>query len=294
MAHQRQTPLSWGGVCVAVRPLPDELPAAPSSTGSCGSFIRTGRPAARERLPSVREMAGRSRRERQHGPRASTRGSRTTASSSPVRARDLRLRRRPPLAELGELAAAALAGARVDEGVEARSSRSHICTRSSSHAPDGPAPVRARHDGLDFPEPALEPDRATPGSRPRVCRRRELRRQIARLEAELAAFPRELQPPPDPGLLTPTAAGSPGVEELERTRDSLLDPDRRGPRGGQIASACARAPRARIRDAMVADPEANRWELGLERADIGDPGCKEWRVTPRDQPRLECRWAGGA
>ncbi len=51
--------------------------------------------------------------------------------------------------------------------------------------------------------------------------RRELRRQIARLEAELATYPHDL--PRDLPTAPRRASGHvAGVEELERTRDTLI------------------------------------------------------------------------
>jgi DNA-binding transcriptional regulator YhcF (GntR family) len=114
-----------------------------------------------------------------------------------------------------------------------------------------------------------------------VGARRELRRQIGRLEAQLASYRRDLEslgPPrisqPEPRIAT--------AAELERTRDALLH---------QLATARnAAAQRARrerrareVRDAMVADPAAHRWEV-VSSADTGEEGCATWQSEPRLGP----------
>ncbi|HEY5816747.1 MAG TPA: hypothetical protein VIS95_10495, partial [Solirubrobacterales bacterium] len=82
--------------------------------------------------------------------------------------------------------------------------------------------------------------------------RRELRRQIARLEAELAAYPRDLPRdlPTAPRRAGPHVAG---VEELERTRDTLI-------------AQLSEAQRAAERRARVAGRERAREASPLERA----------------------------
>jgi DNA-binding transcriptional regulator YhcF (GntR family) len=108
--------------------------------------------------------------------------------------------------------------------------------------------------------------------------RRELRRQIGRLEAQLAGYQRDLE------LLAPEpvpASGSPRIAtaaELERTRDALL---RR--LAAARAAGAARARRERrareVRDAIVADPKAHRWEV-VSSDETGEPGCATWQVSP--------------
>jgi DNA-binding transcriptional regulator YhcF (GntR family) len=114
-----------------------------------------------------------------------------------------------------------------------------------------------------------------------VGARRELRRQIGRLEAQLASYRRDLEslgPPP----LTPPEPRIASAEELERTRDSLLH---------QLATARATAAqrarrerRAReVRDALIADPGAHRWEV-VSSAETGEEGCATWQSEPRLGP----------
>lgn len=115
---------------------------------------------------------------------------------------------------------------------------------------------------------------------PEGVARRELRRQIGKLEAELAAYP----PGPahssaPPRLAEPRVAG---VAELAVTRDTLL---------GELATARSaavdrsrRERRAReVRDAIVADPTTHRWEV-VSAAETGEDGCLTWEVSPRMGP----------
>jgi DNA-binding transcriptional regulator YhcF (GntR family) len=115
---------------------------------------------------------------------------------------------------------------------------------------------------------------------PEGAARRELRRQIGKLESELAAYP------PDPDRWSaPARAVEPriaGVAELAATRDALL---------GDLAAArntaalrSRREGRAReVRDAIVADPAAHRWEV-VSAAETGEEGCTTWQVAPRMGP----------
>jgi hypothetical protein len=111
--------------------------------------------------------------------------------------------------------------------------------------------------------------------------RRELRRQIGQLEAELASYSRD-EPSPGPAPFTPNEPRIAGVPELAATRDELLQ---------RVAAARAssvqrsrRERRAReVRDAMVADPGDHRWEV-VTSAETGEPGCSTWRVEPRMGP----------
>jgi hypothetical protein len=115
---------------------------------------------------------------------------------------------------------------------------------------------------------------------PEGSARRELRRQIGKLEAELAAYP------PDPSSaavpIHPAEPRIAGVAELSATRDALL---------GELAAARAgaakrsrRERRAReVRDAIVADPSAHRWEV-VSAAETGEDGCLTWQVSPRMGP----------
>jgi len=127
--------------------------------------------------------------------------------------------------------------------------------------------------GHELPDVGVEADEA--------AARRELRRQIARLEAELAAYPdarsgRETHPALRPKGHLPTFA------ELSTTRDELM---------GRLSDARAKAERKGVRqerahgrrEQIIGDPEQHRWtRVGNE--ECGDPGCGETRAVPRFGP----------
>ncbi len=111
--------------------------------------------------------------------------------------------------------------------------------------------------------------------------RTELRRQIARLEAELAtvfasAFPRKqiewgVAPAGGPRML--------GVGELEQVRDALATriAEARGTldRRGEVEAAN----RERLEE-MIAEPAEHKW-VRISNQDIGEPGCRHWHSRPR-------------
>jgi hypothetical protein len=111
--------------------------------------------------------------------------------------------------------------------------------------------------------------------------RAELRRQIARLELELAelftsAFPRggisyEVAPAGGPRLL--------GIAELEGLRDSLLSriADVRG-----ILRDCGYVEERNreLLERVIAEPERYRW-VQISNEDIGEPGCRHWHSRPK-------------
>jgi hypothetical protein len=111
--------------------------------------------------------------------------------------------------------------------------------------------------------------------------RHELRRQIARLEAALAAYARDL--PREPA--TPTRRDAPrvaGVEELEQTRDALIDQLLAGQRAAE--ERARREARARARqEAMLRQPELHKWQA-VSAEEAGEPGCVDYRVQPRFGP----------
>jgi hypothetical protein len=112
--------------------------------------------------------------------------------------------------------------------------------------------------------------------------RAELRRQIGRLERELAglfaeAFQRiEIDTAVPAGVVEPRIAG---LGELERIRDALA---------ARISEArAALAQRVELEtsnrealERMLADPSAHKWER-ISRADIGEPGCGHWHSRPQ-------------
>ena len=109
----------------------------------------------------------------------------------------------------------------------------------------------------------------------------ELRSQIARMERQLGelfadAFPRK-------GIdWTVGAAGGPrvlGLEELERTRDTLAD--RIAGARAELARRADEEQRNReLVERMIADPADHRW-VRVRNEDAGEPSCKHWHTRPR-------------
>ncbi|MGZ8667721.1 MAG: hypothetical protein ACXWZM_11515 [Solirubrobacterales bacterium] len=109
----------------------------------------------------------------------------------------------------------------------------------------------------------------------------ELRRQIARLERELAglfasAYPRReiewgVAPAGGPRML--------GVGELEEVRDALAVrvAEARGEidRRGEIEEA-----NRELLEWMIAEPAEHKW-VRISNEDIGETGCRHWHSRPR-------------
>lgn len=108
--------------------------------------------------------------------------------------------------------------------------------------------------------------------------RRELRRQIARLERELGAYPPDGREPLDfnPGAYMPS------TEELERVRDRLLEELERAKRAE--GERLERESQARRRlEEMILDPGSFKFRA-VSGAEVGEPGCKRYWATPRMGP----------
>jgi hypothetical protein len=111
--------------------------------------------------------------------------------------------------------------------------------------------------------------------------RTDLRRQIAKLEAELArlfgsAFPRtgiewRVAAPGGPRML--------GVAGLEQVRDSLADRLAEA-RGELDARGRVEAAGRELVEEMYADPAAHKW-MRVAREDVGERGCGHWHSRPR-------------
>jgi hypothetical protein len=186
--------------------------------------------------------------------------------------------------EVERIAAEAIAAAQ-EAGVDARDVA--IVALVSAALPDGlaeglpeePAEIAPSDDDLAELARELELDDAWLEADETVARR-ELRRQIGRLEAQLAGYTRELEPPAE--AVRPAEPRIAGAAELERTRDALLR---------QLAAARAAAERRalrerrarEVRDAIVADPAGHRWEV-VSSAETGEEGCLTWEVAPRMGP----------
>jgi GntR family transcriptional regulator len=187
----------------------DELPVGLQLTWRLRALIATGRLASGERLPSFRRLADWA------GVNVNT-----------VRAVYAGLERE------GLVVSRQGQGTFVAEGIEAAAQLEEIATdalRRAGEAGLSPrelavvASVCASMPGA-LDEAAAEPPGDLPdpaGESEAIEVRHELRRQIARLEAELAAYPADL--PRDLPTAPRRASGHvAGVEELERTRDTLI------------------------------------------------------------------------
>jgi DNA-binding transcriptional regulator YhcF (GntR family) len=142
----------------------------------------------------------------------------------------------------------------------------------------GSGPQGAESLGPPDPEAAL----VEPGEEEARAARHALRGQIARLEAQLAAYPvdaaeagiAEAEPEP----LAGPAGRIAGIGELEAVRDQLIDRLKRVRE--QVALRGQDEIEARMRlDRMVDDPAAHKWE-SVSNAEMGDPGCASYRVRP--------------
>ena len=233
------------------------------------AMIAAGRLGAGERLPSVRELA------------AQANVNVNTARSAYRQLEDDRLivskqglgtfvsdgMPGPPGVEA--LAAEAIAGAR-EAGVDPRQLATALYAA-------GARPAGSNGSALP---PASAPD-IERGSDD-ASARRELRRQIAHLEEELSGYAGKLRRG-DPGH--PLLQAKPrvaGVEELEEARDALLDQlaevrSREARRGRRQTKAKARV------EAMARQPSEHKWQW-VSNEDVGEPGCRTWRVTPRYGP----------
>jgi DNA-binding transcriptional regulator YhcF (GntR family) len=190
----------------------DELPVGLQLTLRLRALISTGRLPAGERLPSVRRLAEwagvnlNTVRGVYAGLEATglviSHQGRGTFVAAEVHAAP----------ELEEIAAEAIRKAHA-AGLGARELAEVALVCAEIPAPPGSA---ATPGGAATPSPAIDPAEAEV-----IGVRRELRRQIGVLEAELGAYARDipLDMPTAPRVTTAHVAG---VEELEQTRDTLV------------------------------------------------------------------------
>lgn len=114
--------------------------------------------------------------------------------------------------------------------------------------------------------------------------RRELRAQIARIETEVAAYAwhDHRRPAPERVETAVPVGRVTSVEELQRTRDDLIDRLTRLRGEAERRGAREQASRTHVED-MVANPASHSWEI-VTSDQTGDVGCKNWRVVPRWGP----------
>jgi len=156
------------------------------------------------------------------------------------------------------------------------------------------AAAEAREKGIDprlvaaaiyaapttLPEPVPDPLGGLDPEQGEAALRRALRKQIGRLEAEIATY--AWHDPQDPAPARPRGGGPVGrligIGELERTRVELIDRLRR--LRGDAAARANREQMARGHvEEMLQDPAGHRWERVSNEA-LGEPSCGEWRVVP--------------
>lgn len=112
--------------------------------------------------------------------------------------------------------------------------------------------------------------------------RAELRRQIGRLERELAALFAEAFQRVEIDTAVPAGVAEPRIAnlgELERIRDALAIRISEA-RVALVRRAELETSNREALERMLADPSAHRWER-ISRADLGEPGCGHWHSRPR-------------
>lgn len=112
--------------------------------------------------------------------------------------------------------------------------------------------------------------------------RRELRRQIGRLEAQLASFVGDAFQRVRLDTAIPSTPGGQrllGLGELEAIRDSLAD--RVAEARVQLRTQDELETRNReLLERMIESPADFKW-VRISRDDIGEPGCGHWHSRPR-------------
>jgi hypothetical protein len=158
-----------------------------------------------------------------------------------------------------------------------------MLTQEHTHTMLRERPVQGRPilDKRRIPAPPAPPE-ALPDER---AGRQSLRRQIARLEDELAglvtsAWPaREAVAPAGDSARPARGARALGMGELEARRDDLSERVRAA-RSHLARKAEEHEDNRRLIEEMQLDPAAHRW-VRVTNADIGEPGCKNWHARPR-------------
>ena len=250
----------------------DRLPVGVQLAWRLRGLVASGTLGAGARLPSVRELAERAgvhvntvrsvyAQLEQEGLIASRQGRGTFVSEHASAS-----------SELQRIAAAAVAEA-LEAGVDPRRLPEAVYAAAGSGGKPAGAPPEST-TSTPVPDVDREGDQR--------AARRELRRQIGHLEAELAAYARDLpRPEPQHPLLAPKAHVA-GVAELEEIRDRLLE--QLGEARAKAARRDTRQQRARARREEIArEPEEHAWQW-VSNEEAGEPACGTWRVTPQYGP----------
>ena len=245
----------------------DEVAVGTQLAWRLRALILSGRLAAGERLPGVRELATAGavnvntaraiyRRLEDDGLAVSRHGLGTFVAADAVGD-----------AALEQIAAEASEAARA-LGIEPRDLARTLYVGSPAERPEAPAPAPA----------SLPPLEVEPSADEAVSARRGLRSQIARLEAELAPYTEHLGLAEGPAPVTEPAGRVAGIGELEAIRDGLLDRlEAARAAAGEKAQREGGA-RERLRR-MVEDPAAHRYEV-VSNEEMGEPGCTTYEVRP--------------
>lgn len=245
----------------------DELPVGVQLAWRLRAMITGGQLGASERLPGVREVA------EQAGVNVNT----ARAVYGRLEAEGLLVSRQGLgtfVAEHieGSAAVQKLAGSTI-EGARAGGVDPREVARVVYAAGRGATEPDSLGDGTGLPDVGHAADEA--------AARRELRRQIGRLEAQLASYPEARSDGGTHPLLLPKAHIA-DVGELEAVRDTLMERLRAAREKAERRGKSQSRARGR-REHMIGDPEASRWQrVGNE--EVGDPGCGETRAVPRFGP----------
>lgn len=256
----------------------DDLPVGAQLAWRLRVLISSGQLRAGDRLPGVRELAGAA------GVNVNT----ARAVYGRLEDDGLILSRQglgtfvaddaPEFPELERLAADATESARAS-GVDPRDLARAIYagTAAALTTPEPSPPNDSGKVDLDRTAddlPGIEGDER--------LGRNELRRQIARLEAQLASYPeaRKAGAPTHP-LLQPKGHIA-DMAELEQTRDELMERLKRARENEERRGERQRDARTRL-EGMTADPASHKWET-VSKQELGEPGCATWEVSPKWGP----------
>jgi DNA-binding transcriptional regulator YhcF (GntR family) len=251
----------------------DDLPLGAQLAWRLRVLIASGQLEPGDRLPGVRELASGTgvnvntarsvyRRLEDDGLIASRHGLGTFVADDAPRSPDLE-----------RLAAEAVEDAR-ENGVDPRDlARAIYAGSGGSGEPGAELEERVAAPETEVPDVAADE---------RVGRQ-ELRRQIARLEAQLASYPADSRKPGEPThpLLRPKGH-VPDMAELERIRDDLIERLNRARAAAERRGDRQRRARGRLEE-MATDPAAHKWET-VTSEDLGEPGCGTWEVQPKWGP----------
>jgi len=247
-----------------------ELPLGSQIAWKLRGLIAAGSIGLGERLPSVRELATAAdvnvntaravyRRLEDEGYIVSRHGAGTFVADGA-----------PATAEIERLAAESLAEARAS-GLDPRDLAAAI------YASAGVPQVPGRMSSTPLPPAPTVPSVEQGDDRDA---RRELRRQIARLEAELGTYAERLRRRESTTHPLLRAAGHvAGVTELEATRDRLLSELGRV-RSDEVDRAESEREARDHLEEMLENPDAHKWQW-VSNEDIGEKGCRYWHTRPR-------------